>query len=88
MEIIDYEKDDELVDKHTSSADFIKEDVMSLADMATKRTGSHQDKIKLFDIVCNVGQSLDEMWDAFSDYRCAYSSLLEKTKTTDAKEES
>lgn len=88
MKTLNYEEREELDDKHLASADFIKEDVVMMVEMCSGEM-FHTDKVKLFNLAVNIDKQLEDMWEAFSEYRMAYGALLEEyEKLTKQEEES
>ena len=66
---------DAMLDKFTTDSDFIKAGVMGLVELMQKRTDH---PIKAFEIIAEISQDLEDMWDVYSDLGYAYSTLLEK----------
>ena len=66
---------DKMNDKFTADTDFIKANVMELVGLMQKRTTY---PVKAFDIIAEISQDLDDMWEVYADLGYAYSTLLEK----------
>lgn len=66
---------DEMLDKFTADSDFIKAGVMGLVELMQKRTNY---PVKAFEIIAEISQDLEDMWEVYSDLGYAYSTLLEK----------
>lgn len=75
--ILDSDRKDELDDKHCSASDFIKQDVMELVGITLSGKPYSFKKERIFDLVNLIGGQLDDMWDAYNEYRCAYDVLSE-----------
>lgn len=76
--ILDSDRKDELDDKHCSASDFVKEDVMELVGIALSGKVYSIKKERIFDLVNLIGGQLEDMWDAYNEYRCAYDALSEE----------
>jgi len=66
---------DTMHDKFTADSDFIKAGVMGLVELMQKRTNH---PVKAFEIIAEISQELDEMWEVYAGLGYAYSTLLEK----------
>lgn len=66
---------DEMTDKFTADTDFIKAGVMGLVELMQKRTNH---PVKAFEIIAEINEELNDMWEVYAGLGYAYSTLLEK----------
>lgn len=66
---------DEMIDKFTADTDFIKAGVMELVELMQKRTNY---PVKAFEIIAQISEDLNDMWEVYAGLGYAYSTLLEK----------
>ena len=66
---------DTMLDKFTTDSDFIKDGVMGLVELMQKHTN---DPVKAFEIIAEISEDLNGMWEVYSDLAYSYSLLLEK----------
>lgn len=65
---------DDMTGKFTADSDFIKAGVMGLVELMQK----YNNPVKAFEIIAEISQDLDDMWEVYADLGYAYSTLLEK----------
>ena len=66
---------DTMTDKFTADSNFIKAGVMGLVELMQKHTNN---PVKAFEIIAEISQDLDDMWEVYADLGYAYSTILEK----------
>ena len=74
-DILTVDARDTMTDKFTADSDFIKAGVMGLVELMQKRTNY---SVKAFEIIAEISEDLNDMWEVYSDLGYAYSTLLEK----------
>ena len=75
---------DTMTDKFTADTDFIKAGVMGLVELMQKHTNN---PIKAFEIIAEISEDLDDMWEVYAELGYAYSTLLEKYQEATKKPE-
>lgn len=70
---------DTMTDKFTADTDFIKAGVMGLVELMQKHPNN---PVKAFEIIAEISEQLDDMWEVYADLGYAYFTLLEKYRET------
>lgn len=75
---------DTMTDKFTADSDFIKAGVMELVELMQSRSSN---PVKAFEIIAEISEDLNDMWEVYADLGYAYSTLLEKYQEATKKTE-